>query len=159
MGTNFYLRKELSQAEKEKAKQFIEEGNYDSLKELLPENIHIGKRSGGWKFLWDAHYFEYYKPTKESLFEWLKSGQIINEYDEKFTFEQFINEELNGFLNKGYDLKSYYEDNPHECYLRDYFTSRIDNFQKRCPKFKKPINKYGEFYIEGLRFTVSEDFS
>lgn len=156
MGTNFYLRKRLSIEEKETAKSYINEDRYDELRELLPEKIHIGKRSGGWKFLWDAHYFKYFEPTKESLIGWLKSGDIFNEYGEYFTFDQFRNEELKGFLDKGYDIESYEQSNhaaPNFC----KYSSRIRNFERNC-KYKIPINLYGEFYIDNLRFTVSEDF-
>lgn len=158
MGTNFYLRKKLSAQEKELAKQYIDEDKHEELKQLIPEDIHIGKRSGGWKFLWDAHFFEYFEPTKESLLDWLHSGQIIDEYGEEFTFEQFWNDEISGFLNKGYDLESYYNTYPKEHQYWD-FRSRIDYFDRRCPNFKGDINKYGEFYIDDLRFSTSEDFS
>lgn len=159
MGTNFYLRKKLSAKEKELAKQYIEDNKYDELNQLIPEDIHIGKRSAGWKFLWDAHYFKHYEPSKPALMEWLKSGQIIDEYGQEFTFDQFINEELNGFLDKGYDIESYYEKNPKEKYYWFDFASRINDFIRKYPDSGIEINKYGEFYIADLRFTVSEDFS
>lgn len=156
MGTNFYLRKKLSAQEKELAKQYIDKDKHDELKQLIPEDIHIGKRSGGWKFLWDAHFFEYFEPTKESLLDWLHSGQIIDEYGEEFTFEQFWNDEISGFLDKGYDLESYYEANPEDRYWD--FRSAINYFDRRCPNFEGDINNYGEFYIDDLRFSISEDF-
>lgn len=159
MGTNFYLRKKLSHKEKEIAKQYIDDNKYDEVREMLPNDIHIGKRSYGWKFLWDAHFFEYFEPTKESLLDWLKSGQIIDEYGEEFTFEQFWNDELVGFLDKGWDIKAYYEDKPEEKYHWFDFTSRINEFIRKYPNLNININKYGEFYIDDLRFTVSEDFS
>lgn len=114
MGTNFYLRHKLSQEEKQKVKQLIDADKYEELRELLPEDIHIGKRSYGWKFLWDAHYFKHFKPTKESLFEWLKSGQIIDEYGELFTFDEFINDEV---VYEGFDLDAYYNSNPYGSYI------------------------------------------
>lgn len=159
MGTNFYLRKKLSQKEKEIAKQYIEENKYDEVREILSEDIHIGKRSAGWKFLWDAHYFEYFEPTKESLFDWLESGQIIDEYGEEFTFDQFINDELKGWLDKGFDIESYYINNPEDKSRWIDCSSRNRYFYQRCPNLHLNINKYGEFYIDNLRFTVSEDFS
>lgn len=159
MGTNFYLRNKLSQKEKEIAKQYIDENKYDEVREMLPNDIHIGKRSYGWKFLWDAHFFKYYKPTKKSLFDWLQSGQIIDEYGDEFTFDQFINDELVGFLDEGYDIESYYEANPKEQYYWYDYKERIDEFIRKSPNTDIDIDKFGEFYIEDLRFTVSEDFS
>lgn len=157
MGTNFYLRKKLSQEQREKINKALDAEDYDEVRNLLPEDIHIGKRSGGWKFLWDAHFFEHFESTKESLLDWLHSGQIVDEYGEKFTFEQFWNDEISGFLNKGHDLESYYMAHPNEYSYLD-FASRIKYFYQRCPDFKGYMNKYGEFYIDNLRFTVSEDF-
>ena len=158
MGTNFYLRRKLSQEEKQHIIDNVNNSNWEEVRECLPEDIHIGKRSGGWKFLWDAHYFKYYEPTKPALMEWLKSGEIIDEYGQKFTFDQFINDELDGFLEEGWDIESYYEDHPKEKYHWFDFASRINDFIRKCPDLKVPINKYGEFYIANLRFTVSEDF-
>ena len=157
MGTNFYLRIKLSQKEKEKVVELLNLDDYDELREILPEDIHIGKRSAGWKFLWDAHFFEYFEPSKESLLDWLHSGQIIDEYGDKFTFEQFWNEEISRFLDKGYDLESYYTTYPKEQSYWD-FTSGIKYFYQRCPHFKGYINKYGEFYIDNLRFNTSDNF-
>ena len=159
MGTNFYLRRKLSQKEKEIAKQYIDEDKYDEIRKMLPEDIHIGKRSYGWKFLWDAHFFEYFEPTKESLFDWLESGQIIDECGDEFTFDQFINDELKGRLDKGWDIESYYIDRPEDKSSWYDFSSRNRYFYQRCPNLNINVNRYGEFYIDGLRFTVSEDFS
>ena len=159
MGTNFYLRRKLSQDEKQYIINCINNDDWAEVRGCLPEDVHIGKRSGGWKFLWDAHFFKYYKPNKQSLFDWLKSGQIINEYGDKFTFDQFINDELSKCLNKGYDIKSYYESNPDRMSEFIYLRSLIDRFMDLCPDLEYEINKYGEFYIDDLRFTVSEDFS
>ena len=159
MGTNFYLKKKLSQKEKEIIKQYIDEDKYYEIREMLPEDIHIGKQSYGWKFLWNAHFFEYFEPTKESLFDWLESGQIIDEYGNEFTFDQFINNELKGWLDKGWDIESYYIDRPENKSSWYDFSSRNRYFYQRCPNLNINVNRYGEFYIDGLRFTVSEDFS
>lgn len=150
MGTNFYLRHKLSQEEKQKAKQLLDEDKYDELRNLLPKDIHIGKRSYGWKFLWDAHYFNYFKPTKESLFEWLKSGQIINEYGKHFTFDEFINDEV---IYEGFDLDAYYNKNPY-----DSFIYRVDKRDISSCFNCVDVNYCGEFYIDDLRFTINEDF-
>lgn len=159
MGTNFYLRRKLSQEEKQYIINCINNDDWEEVRGCLPEDVHIGKRSGGWKFLWDAHFFRYYKPNKQALFDWLKSGQIIDEYGEKFTFDQFINEEIKGWLDKGWDMESYYESNPTELSSHTYFKSVIRNFTQLYPDFEYEINKYGEFYLDDLRFTVLEDFS
>lgn len=160
MGTNFYLKKKLNKDAKELLKKYIDEDNLDAIDEVLKDykEIHIGKRSCGWKFLWDAHYFKYFEPNKKSLFEWLKSGDIYDEYGRKFTFDQFINDEIKNFLDKGCDMQQYAEEDPSYVYFDD--SENIDIFKRETKAKKYPtINKYGEFYINNLRFTVYEDFS
>lgn len=156
MGTNFFLRKKLSQEQRNEINKALDVGDFAKARELLPKDIHIGKRSGGWKFLWDAHYFKYFEPSKDALMKWLQSGQILDENGDEFTFDEFINEEIQGFIDKGYDIESYKDDHPDE---RDFFCydSRILTFNSKCD-YNININQYGEFYIGDFRFTVSEDF-
>lgn len=151
MGTNFYLRKKLSEYEKEIGMQYLNDDDYDSLRDLIPEDIHIGKRSGGWKFLFNANNFEYFDTTKKSLIDWLKSGQIIDEYNQKYTFEEFWNNER---PIKGWDLKEYYEQSKEDVY---YVESKT--IQKFKELFDIDVNLHGEFYIDNLRFTTFDEFS
>lgn len=153
MGTNFYLRKKLSEYEKEIGMQYLNNDDYDSLRDLIPEDIHIGKRSGGWKFLFNANNFEYFYTNKESLIEWLKSGQIIDEYNQKYTFEEFWNNER---PTKGWDLKEYYEQSKEDGLIY-YVEGKI--IQKFKESFDIDVNPHGEFYIDNLRFTTCNEFS
>lgn len=157
MGTNFYLRKKLSQEQRKEIDKAFDEEDFNKVRELLPKDIHIGKRSGGWKFLWDAHYFKYFEPTKDALMKWLQSGKILDEYGDEFTFDEFINEEIKGFIDKGYDIASYKYDHPEGLDFFHY-DSRVQDFNRICD-YDIHINQYGEFYIDDLRFTVSEDFA
>lgn len=155
MGTNFYLKRKLSDKEKAELYSYIDNEDWDSLKESIPEKIHIGKRSAGWKFLWNANKFKYFKPNKKSLMKFLKSGQIINEYGEEFTFDQFINDEIVNFINNGLDIETYYiEENPSYKYTMP-IEKRID-FENI---YNVKVNQCGEFYIGKLRFTTFDEFS
>lgn len=154
MGTNFYYRKSFSINDQRKLLENIRVGKYDEAEELITFKVHIGKRSYGWKFLWNANNFEYFKPNKESITEFLKSGRIFDEYGKEFTAEQFWKEELCGFLDKGHDAESYEKEKPSSSYYYSY--DRIQRFRDR---FGIDVNQYGEFYIEGLRFTICDDFS
>ena len=154
MGTNFYLRRNLSNDQKELLKQYIDQDEYDKIRDNLPEDIHIGKRSYGWKFLWNANKFQYFKPNIESLYEFLKSGDIYDEYGEKYTFGQFINDELKNCIDTGYDIESYSKQEKcanvyPEC------TGACDDFTQR---YGITPNIYGEFYIGKYRFTIWDDF-
>ena len=152
MGTNFYLRKKLSEHDKKMCMQYLNDDDYDSLRDLIPEDIHIGKRSCGWKFLFNANKFEYFNATKESLIDWLKSGQIIDEYNQKYTFEEFWNSER---PTEGWDLKEYYEQSK-EDELIYYVESKV--IQKFKESFGIDVNPHGEFYIDDLRFTTWNEF-
>lgn len=148
MGTNYYIKKYMTPEQKKEVIDAINNDQYDEARDIMNEvkDIHIGKRSGGWKFLWDANEFKYFEPTKESLIEWLKSGQIIDEYDQEFTFDEFWNKELDGFWD-GYDAITYEKDHPEGIYWR----KNISQFHGI------PVTK-DEFYIDNLRFSVSTDF-
>jgi len=70
MGTNYYIHKN-------KCDQC---GRY--------EEIHLGKSSHGWQFIFNYNGGEYYK-TVEEMYKWLRRKTIYNEYGEKITLRQF----------------------------------------------------------------------
>ena len=86
MGTNYYAVRTLNEIEKENAKKMIENDQYDELKEFLDEKtreIHIGKSSGGWKFLfnWNKEKFAPYVSTDvvDGKEQWLYDGFLFLE--------------------------------------------------------------------------------
>ena len=85
--------------------------------------------------MWDYHDGIYFKPTLESIKEFLSQDDIViyNECGEKFTLEQFINEEVGPSL---------YKDERHSDGSEDMITWH---------------NYY--FTNDGLRFSKFEDFS
>lgn len=157
MGTNFYLKKKLSSNLKEQVKEFLDNDDYESVKDILNfvEPIHIGKRSCGWKFLWNVNNFNYYNPVEKEVYEWLKNnGEIVDEYDNKYNFEDFIQ----SIPFDGWDTEAYYKENPTE-YRFTYSDSDIMRFIHNCSISNIPyINNYGEFYIGKLRCTISNNF-
>lgn len=161
MGTNFYIRKRLNSREKRQLFEYIRVNDFDKLVNSLPEKIHLGKRSCGWKFLWDANNFKYFKPTKESFESFLRSGIIIDEYGEVFDYDKFMYDELDGFLDKGYDSESYDNDHP-ELVSKDldyWKTYHRDDIQEFIKKHGVNVNDSGEFYIDIYRFSIFTDFS
>ena len=146
MGTNFYCIAKASREQKKQAVKhlnellsYIKDSDY-ILPELvqqtfevinIPKEIHLGKRSAGWQFLWDYHNGEYFKPTLSSIKEFLKDKYIYNEYDEHFTLEQFFNDELKDCL---------YADEYHDSGRGSEYSSEY-------------------FYNDNLRFAKWEDFS
>ena len=115
MGTNFYAKMNMRARDKERIKHHIESlsgaldsnnavkfgGALDDLiydwGEVKQETIvHLGKRSGGWAFLWDLNNMKYYKPTLESIISFIKESDAVieDEYGAAFTMEEFLNDEI-----------------------------------------------------------------
>lgn len=156
MGTNFYCRRINKEARDELKIKFdklhsdliesindIQLNYRDIINNFLWDNegieqeIHLGKRSCGWQFLWDYHNGIYFQPTLESIKKFLSQDGLViyDEYGEKFTLDQFINEEVGSSL---------YKDKNHTDGFGD--PSLID------------WHKY-YFTNDGLRFSKFEDFS
>ena len=103
MGTNVYaLRKNLytdelysmyNEAIKNRNDAKLDQINEELIKAKEENEIHIGKRSGGWKFLFDHNNWQYFDYTRESIDKFLKScHKIVNEYGEEMTPEEFWKE-------------------------------------------------------------------
>ena len=56
---------------------------------LQDTNIHLGKRSMGWKFCWNFHNNKYYS-NKEELLKFIRSGRVVDEYGQLQDTEEFI---------------------------------------------------------------------
>ena len=150
MGTNFFCVEKISRKQRSKIKSLLREyiglvdkvdtacdfhelhSKYNKMiSDIIPERVHLGKRSYGWQFLWDYHDGRYFKANLESIKKFLKDKIIFDENKEVFSLDQFLNEEIADYLyntdGKLYDcvelLPSYY------------------------------------FISDGLRFSKSEDFS
>ena len=102
MGTNFYCRKIDRKHRKMFSKDLSALNEYillninnpkiNLLEEVnkfildyrdLEKEIHLGKRSYGWQFLWDYHDGKYFDPDLNSIKRFLSQDDIII-YDEIF---------------------------------------------------------------------------
>lgn len=159
MSTNYYRIPSVSEIEnkhKEFMKKFseldlspyylfdglktIEEG-YDrkTIWDEFLENtsVHIGKRSGGWKFLWNFNEEKYYS-NKEELLNFIKSGRVVDEYGTEIDSEEFITMALEWGQPDGLDAKSY---------------------RKKHPKqYHYDFDDKEEIYIDGLRVSPYTEF-
>lgn len=61
---------------------------------LKDTSIHLGKRSGGWKFCWNFHKNKYYT-NKEQLLDFIRKGRVVDEYGVEQNVEEFIEMALN----------------------------------------------------------------
>ena len=100
-------------------------------------SIHLGKRSSGWKFLWNFNDNKYYS-NKEELFNFIRTGRIVDEYGEEMDVEEFIDMALEWNQPDGLDGEKYRREHPRQ-YSYD--------FEKK------------EEYIDGLRVAPYTDFS
>ena len=91
MGTNYYARILPTKERKEKLKKLIDEDKFHDVEEQFRElyedaEIHLGKRSAGWKFLFNPNYEKYYPLTRKGLMDFLKQDNIII-YNEYFKYD------------------------------------------------------------------------
>lgn len=157
MGTNYYATIPIKKRDKERAKKLIDANELEEAINLVDQmkksqNIHLGKRSAGWKFFFDSNDLKYFEPTREGLNRFFSDNHVIikDEYGKVFTVDEFW-ENIEDVLCKGWDLETYYRDNPEELkYFCESKSSKI--FDKYNP------NVFGEFYSDGLRFSTFSDF-
>jgi len=131
MGTNYY--RVLTEAEMEARKMRLEERikNMDmspgSIERGIPikedswdahnpwseflkdASIHLGKRSGGWKFCWNFHKNRLYS-NKEELLAYIRAGRVVDEYGAEEDPEEFIAMALGWCQPDGYCVDAKYEE-------------------------------------------------
>jgi len=159
MGTNYYRIPSVQEMEQRKAKLMEDIINLELTPTMVESrfanveigfdryspwdiftektSIHLGKRSMGWKFLWDFNENKYYS-NKEELFQFIKSGRVVDEYGEEMNGDEFIKMALEWNQPDGYDAKMYRREHPRQ-YSHD--------FEKK------------EEYIDGLRVAPYTDFA
>jgi hypothetical protein len=106
-------------------------------------NIHLGKRSGGWKFCWNFHNNKYYS-NKEELLKFIRSGRVVDEYGEQHDVEEFIKMALEWGEPDGLVVNEKYR---REQKAKGYGTHWLDS------------ERYDDKIIDGLRVSSSVDFS
>lgn len=147
MGTNFYYKIPVSKRQQEHLHSLIS-SNMD-LEEFEDEisaikrcnNIHLGKRSFGWQFLWDYNIGKYYQRNLQSIKDFLNNGggHIEDEYGRQFTVKQFLEKEI-----------PLYKDDTH-CDAATYVAKHPEDVMSTY--IKETISE------DGLRFANFTDFS
>ena len=93
--------------------------------------IHIGKRSSGWKFLWNFQDGKFYT-NKEELLTFIRSGRVVNEYGEIQNTEEFIKMALEWGQPDGCVLNQEYIDkhkSNHSSYISSYYDKEVDGLR------------------------------
>lgn len=105
-------------------------------------NIHLGKRSMGWKFCWNFHDDKYYS-NKEELLSFIRSGRVIDEYGDEHNVEEFIEMALSWGEPDGLVVNEEY---------------RRKERQKGHGSYWHDNEKYDDKIIDGLRVSSSTEF-
>jgi len=102
-------------------------------------SVHLGKRSGGWKFCWNFHKDKYYS-TKQELINFIREGRVVDEYGKEWKSDEFLEMAFN-WDPEGWDTETYYRDNPRDKSTWFDYTKHYDR------------------YVDGLRVSSSTEFS
>lgn len=89
MGKNFYGKQIPTAEHLNKIAQQVLQGELGVVKTMLKsfEEVHIGKSSVGWRFLFDGNNQEW--KTIQQYKDWIANYEIYDEYGNKYTQEEF----------------------------------------------------------------------
>lgn len=199
MGTNFYAHVIPTKKKREEIKEALDRGNFNEITQLVNRTygeysewdgksemepcgiIHLGKRSGGWKFLWNpnvyvirhGHYNEdrdwiidpntgyyLYPLTKKGIKAFIdrKDVKIYDEYGDIQDKEKFFEEAINWTTWKGkeaWDSDSYHRETNDEI----HYVSNSELVRLLMSEGYSLSKDRSDFYSDGLRFATSTDFS
>lgn len=200
MGTNYYARIIPKEEDKQKLIDFIKYNHFNVIESLASKLygkrnkynrkgnvIHLGKRSSGWKFLWNPNVIKYadgyldenkqyvpvfkydyvYPLTKQGITDFCNREDIIitNEYDERQDPKEFLEMAFSWGEPDGWTAKTYEEDpRSGPSSYRNYYWS--EKYQRVMHSRDDEmwfdlgyIVEYYNFESDGLRFSTSIDFS
>ena len=118
MGTNYFARIIPTKERKDKIKQAIDNNDFDEIRYLVnttyssPEydyngegyvggEIHLGKRSGGWKFLWNPNWYKLLKGhTEWEEFEGGRSGHWVDDGYDVFKYYDLTKKSIKEFIDR-----------------------------------------------------------
>ena len=176
MGTNFYARRIIpSENDKVVVGGYIDSADmedaiesdvseFDSIAQYVNEGneVHLGKRSAGWKFLWNPNVFKIknrwrytYPLTKQGITDFLnQEGMVItDDYGKTYEPDEFLAMAFNWCVD-GLDAKEY-QTNP-KYGAGTYYGHDPKATEKWMSLGFKP--EYYNFYSDGLVFSTSVNF-
>ena len=201
MGTNFYARIIPKEDEKNELINKIVNNKFDEIEDLASELygkrdqytrkgnvIHLGKRSCGWKFLWNPNVIKYwdshmdpetkeyvsvvkydyvYPLTKQGITEFVMREDVIitDEYGEQQDPKEFLEMAFSWGESDGWTGKTYEEDpRSGPSSYRNYYWS--EKYQRGMHTKEDEmwfdlgyVAEYYDFEADGLRFATSIEFS
>lgn len=199
MGTNYYLRIIPSKRRQQVLRQAITDNDFSLVEKLhremydtIPEYpdkenlkhfgyLHLGKRSGGWKFLWSPNIYDFhdeviqlYDLSKEGIYAYLKSfkdAYVVDEYNlnnppqlsiiqsQEDTYDKLGQWPIDEFMkmaldwNKDETIDSQYKESQYYYPVVPKWSSYIYN------KYPNAIFTHGDLWINNMRFATTNDFS
>lgn len=189
MGTNFYARIIPKEEDKQKLIDAINNNDYSIIEDLASELygnrneytrkgnvIHLGKRSSGWKFLWNPNVIKYidgyldenkkyvpvykydyvYPLTKQDITDFCNREDVIitDEYGKIQDPKEFLEMAFSWGEPDGLTSKEYQENPKYDA--PPYFGCKRENEKWEDLGFKV---EYYDFESDGLRFSTSINFS
>lgn len=166
MGTNFYKRYIPTEDDVQKINELTSKKMFEVLQEYvyqMNEQIHIGKRSGGWQFCFNHHKAKYFDPSnKENLIQWLQEPgyEIVDEYGDKLSFDEFWNMVTgwNADPNNNWDDEAYYKWENKENGLNLYHMESDYSTKDEIERLFGIRPKYHDFFLDGLRYSTGIEF-
>ena len=199
MGTNFYAHIIPTRERKEKLKKLIDEDNFTEIKNEVDSMygkigeyeheggiIHLGKRSGGWKFLWNPNWYEVDNGTydmeqkkwipKKEILKWYdlnrqsisdfvhrEDVEIYDEYGEKYDPDVFMKEMEEWDKTPWINGKPKIDGEQYELEEeKDGHTSMYKRYGDPHEELWKRLGfnpSYFNFYSDGMRFATFTDYS
>ena len=185
MSTNYYLRRKPSLNDINDLKDLIDKTrdgeNFKDVLYMVQEMyssgdsydrngavIHLGKRAGGWKFLWCTNVWKrsnypngytihkLYELTKKGIRDFIMQDEyvVVDEYDEIQDKTEFLNMAFN-WDPDGYDSVAY-----HNTHNEGYtFDERTYQAVFKELGYEFDYSWQSDFYSDGLRFSVLDDFT
>lgn len=103
-------------------------------------SIHLGKRSGGWKFCWNFHNDQFYHDLK-TLYEFVLAGRVVDEYGTEMDAAEFMEMALEWGQPDGLIAdKEYFDKTEHHRWMSN-------------------PEAYYDRIVDGLRVSSSTEFS
>lgn len=139
MGTNYYWRPLITEEEREKllektknvkTLQEIKDFIYNDILKERESEVHIGKSSCGWQFLFYLGIRKYtcgQSLKKEDIDKWLHSGIIVDEYGDEISVDDFW--QLVDTKKNAMDYDQYYKKNPKDAYYCRGYDQQIDGLR------------------------------
>ena len=161
MGTNYYSIAKVEDLEKKRQKLIeeiqsmdisnpglcedgfrIHEDGWDTLspwdKFTEETSVHIGKRSMGWKFLWNFNDNKYYS-NKEELLDFIRSRRVVDEYGRELKPDECIEMALDWGKDDGM--------------VAD------EEYMRKHQSWMSNPSDYVDREVDGLRVSSSTEFS